>query len=201
MLEKYSMGPKVAKVGALVFHSANTPRATELYLSHGEWGQFAKELKTAGRKRVEIRMRVSRTLRSDAPAVTLLVRLLVGWVFLSEGIQKFLFPDALGIGRFVKIGIPAPHFFAPFVGVVEIVCGSLVILGLLTRLAAIPLLIDISVAILTTKIPMLAKSGFWAAMHEARTDYCMWLGALFLLIVGAGSLSLDARLSHGESRT
>ena len=146
-------------------------------------------------------MRVSRTLRSDAPAVTLLVRLLVGGVFLSEGIQKFLFPDALGVGRFVKIGIPAPHFFAPFVGVVEIVCGSLLILGLLTRLAAIPLLIDISVAILTTKIPMLGKSGFWAAMHEARTDYCMWLGALFLLIVGAGSLSLDARLSHRESRT
>jgi len=146
-------------------------------------------------------MRVSGTLRSDAPAATLLVRLLVGWVFLSEGIQKFLFPDALGVGRFVKIGIPAPHFFAPFVGVVEIVCGSLLILGLLTRLAAIPLLIDISVAILTTKIPMLAKSGFWAAMHEARTDYCMWLGALFLLIVGAGSWSLDARLSHRESRT
>src|SRR5271157_4366624 len=130
-----------------------------------------------------------------AKAVSL-IRVLVGWVFLSEGIQKFLFPDALGVGRFVKIGIPAPQFFAPFVGVVEIVCGSLLILGLLTRLAAIPLLIDISVAILTTKIPMLAKSGFWAAMHEARTDYCMWLGALFLLIVGAGSWSLDACLSR-----
>ncbi len=71
-------------------------------------------------------------------------------------------------------------------------------LGLLTRLAALPLLIDISVAILTTKIPMLAKSGFWAAMHEARTDYCMWLGSLFILMVGAGSLSLDARLSHRD---
>ena len=146
-------------------------------------------------------MRVSGTLRSDAPAATLLVRLLVGWVFLSEGIQKFLFPDALGVGRFVKIGIPAPHFFAPFVGVVEIVCGSLLILGLLTRLAAIPLLIDISVAIVTTKIPILAKSGLWAAMHEARTDYCMWLGALFLLIVGAGPWSLDVYLSRRESRT
>jgi uncharacterized membrane protein YphA (DoxX/SURF4 family) len=129
-----------------------------------------------------------------APAATVLIRLMVGWVFLSEGIQKFLFPEALGVGRFVKIGIPAPQFFAPFVGVVEIVCGSLLILGLFTRLAAIPLLIDISVAIFTTKIPMVAKSGFWAAMHEARTDYCMWLGSLFLLIVGAGSLSLDARL-------
>ncbi len=146
-------------------------------------------------------MRVSSTLRSDAPAATLLIRLLVGWVFLSEGIQKFLFPEALGVGRFVKIGIPAPHFFAPFVGVVEIVCGSLLIMGLLTRLAAIPLLIDISVAIITTKIPMLAKSGFWATVHEARTDYCMWLGSLFLLMVGAGSLSLDGYFSRLGTRS
>jgi putative oxidoreductase len=135
-----------------------------------------------------------RTPPSAAPV--LLIRLMVGWVFLSEGIQKFLFAEALGAGRFVKIGLPAPHLLAPFVGVVEIVCGSLLILGLLTRLAAIPLLIDISVAIVTTKIPMFAKSGFWAAMHEARTDYCMWLGSLFLLIVGAGSLSWDARRMH-----
>jgi uncharacterized membrane protein YphA (DoxX/SURF4 family) len=143
-------------------------------------------------------MQVSTILRprSTAPAATLLIRLMVGWVFLSEGIQKFLFPEALGAGRFVKIGIPAPHFFAPFVRVVEIVCGALLIVGLFSRVAAIPLLIDITVAIATTKIPLLAKSGFWAAMHEARTDYCMWLGSLFILIVGAGSLSLDARRSH-----
>jgi putative oxidoreductase len=129
-----------------------------------------------------------------APASVLLVRLMVGWVFLSEGIQKFLFPAALGVGRFEKIGIPAPNFFAPFVGIVEIVCGSLLIVGLLTRLAAIPLLIDISVAILTTKFPMLSKSGFWGAMHEARTDFCMFLGLLFLIAIGSGHLSLDARL-------
>ena len=141
-------------------------------------------------------MRASRIVESNAPRATLLIRALVGWVFLSEGIQKFLFPGALGVGRFVKIGIPAPQFFAPFVGVIEIVCGAMLIVGLLTRLAAIPLLIDISVAILTTKIPMLEKSGFWAAMHEARTDFCMCLGALFLLIVGAGPLSLDARLFY-----
>jgi len=77
---------------------------------------------------------------------------------------------------------------------VEIVCGALLLTGLLTRLAAVPLLIDISVAILTTKMPMLAKAGFWATMHEARTDYCMWLGSLFLLIVGGGTLSIDARI-------
>jgi uncharacterized membrane protein YphA (DoxX/SURF4 family) len=122
----------------------------------------------------------------------ILIRLLVGAVFLSEGVQKFLFPAALGVGRFAKIGLPAPGVLAPFVGGVEIVCGALVLAGLLTRLAAIPLLIDISVAIATTKIPMLHTQGFWAAAHEARTDWCMWLGALFLIIVGAGPWSLDA---------
>src|SRR5271157_4821138 len=127
-----------------------------------------------------------------AKAVSL-IRVLVGWVFLSEGIQKFLFPDALGVGRFVKIGIPAPQFFAPFVGVVEVVCGTLLIVGLVTRLAAIPLMIDISVAIITTKIPMLSTAGFWSMAHEARTDYCMLLGLLFLLLVGSGPFSIDRR--------
>ena len=87
----------------------------------------------------------------------ILIRLLVGLVFLSEGIQKFLFPAALGVGRFEKIGIPFPPFSAPFVGVVEIVCGALVVPGLLTKVACIPLLIDICTAIATTKIPMLVK--------------------------------------------
>jgi uncharacterized membrane protein YphA (DoxX/SURF4 family) len=133
---------------------------------------------------------------SSASAAVVLVRVMVGWVFLSEGIQKFLFPAALGAGRFAKIGIPVPQFFGPFVGVAEIVCGTLLILGLLTRLASIPLLIDILVAIATTKIPMLSKAGFWATMHEARTDYCMLLGLIFLVIAGSGTLSLDARRSH-----
>ena len=131
---------------------------------------------------------------SSARAPVVLIRLMVGWVFLSESIQKFLFPAALGAGRFEKIGIPAPQFFAPFVGVVEIVCGFLLIIGLLTRLATVPLLVDISVAIATTKIPMLVKSGFWSMAHEARTDFCMLLGLIFLLIAGAGKLSIDSRL-------
>lgn len=135
-------------------------------------------------------------LSSSAPSSVILIRILVGWVFLTEGIQKFLFPAALGVGRFVKIGIPAPHFFAPFVGVVEIVCGLLLIVGLLTRLASVPLLIDIAVAIATTKIPMLMKSGFWAAMHEARTDFCMVMGLVFLLIAGSGAFSVDAKLER-----
>jgi uncharacterized membrane protein YphA (DoxX/SURF4 family) len=134
----------------------------------------------------------------NAPPATLLVRLAVGAIFLSEGIQKFLYPGALGVGRFAKIGIPEPHIMAPSVGVVEIVCGALLLVGLLTRLAAIPLLIDILVAIATTKVPMLARNGFWATVHEARTDYAMVLGLAFLLLVGPGSLSLDARLHRKQ---
>jgi putative oxidoreductase len=126
-------------------------------------------------------------------AAILLIRVLVGWVFLSEGIQKFLFPAALGVGRFAKIGIPAPQVMAPFVGGIETVFGALILLGLFTRLATIPLLITISVALLTTKVPFLLKHGFWAALHESRTDVSMLLGLIFLLIVGAGSLSLDAK--------
>jgi uncharacterized membrane protein YphA (DoxX/SURF4 family) len=123
----------------------------------------------------------------------LLLRILVGWVFLSEGIQKFLFPAALGAGRFEKIGIPAPQFTGPFVGVVEIVCGTLLIVGLVTTFAVLPLLIDILVAITTTKGPLLLKQGFWAAMHEARTDFCMIVGLVAIALLGAGAISLDAR--------
>jgi putative oxidoreductase len=131
----------------------------------------------------------------------ILVRVLVGWVFLSEGIEKFLFSESLGVGRFMKIGIPAPEIMAPFVGVVEIVFGALILLGLFTRLASIPLLIDIVVAILTTKIPMLLESGFWKMAHEARTDLSMLLGLLFLLILGGGRWSLDGiRASHADDQ-
>src|SRR6266849_7136336 len=128
-----------------------------------------------------------RLFLTNAPGATFLVRILVGSVFLSEGIQKFLFPE-LGAGRFAKIGIPAPDIMGPFVGGCEVACGALLIIGLLTRLAAIVLLIDISVAILSTKIPVLLGHGFWSfslpklphygfwsMMHEARTDFSMWL--------------------------
>jgi len=138
-------------------------------------------------------------MSTRGPAAVIFVRLLVGAVFLSEGIQKFLFPQALGVGRFAKIGIPAPEFLAPFVGVCEVVCGALLVLGLLTRPAAIVLVFNICVAIVTTKVPMLFHEGFWKMAHEARTDFCMLLGGLFLLIVGAGSWSFDA-LAGGSSK-
>jgi putative oxidoreductase len=146
------------------------------------------------------RQDASRVVATSAPAAVVLVRMLVGGVFVSEGIQKFLFPDALGVGRFVEIGIPAAGVMAPVVGVVEIGCGLLLIVGLLTRAAAIPLIIDMLVAIASTKIPILNKSGFWAMAHEARTDYSMLLGSVFLLLVGGGSLSLDVRIWGSKSR-
>jgi len=122
----------------------------------------------------------------------ILIRILVGWVFVSEGIQKFLFPDALGVGRFAKIGIPLPQFTAPVVGFAEIIFGTLIILGLFTRIAAIPLLVVIGTAIATTKVPMLIHhQGVWAMLHEARVDFSMALGLIFLLIVGGGAASVD----------
>ena len=123
----------------------------------------------------------------------ILIRILVGWVFISEGIQKFLFPNALGVGRFEAIGIPLPQFAAPFVGFVEIFCGALLIIGVLTRLATLPLLAVILTAIGTTKIPELfhVNQGVWFMLHDARTDFSMLLGLIFLLIVGPGPLSIS----------
>lgn len=133
-------------------------------------------------------------MRTNGSAAVVLIRLMVGAVFVSEGLRKFLFPDQLGVGRFVKIGLPMPELLAPFVGTFEILCGSLVLLGLLTRLAVIPLLVIMVVALTTTKWPMLAAQGFWVMAHEARTDWSMSLGSLYLALVGAGRWSLDARL-------
>ncbi len=128
------------------------------------------------------------------PAPLLLVRGVVGFVFLLEGILKFVTPDKLGVGRFVKIGIPSPEVLAPFVGVVEIACGLLIVFGLLTRLAAVPLIIDMLVAIATTKVPILIHTGVWDMAHEARLDFAMLASSCVLLAVGAGAHSSDAWL-------
>lgn len=137
-----------------------------------------------------------RIVASSASAATLLIRVIVGGIFLSEGLQKFLFPAQLGVGRFAKIGIPWPQIMAPFVGSVEISCGVLILLGLFTRLAVLPLIIDILVAITTTKLPLLPGHGFWVMAHEARTDYAVLLGSVFLLIVGSGRWSLDEKIAR-----
>jgi uncharacterized membrane protein YphA (DoxX/SURF4 family) len=130
-------------------------------------------------------------------------------VFFPEGIQKLLFPSILGAGRFAKIGIPWPDVLGPFVGVVEISCGALIILGLATRFAAVPLIVVMIVAIVSTKIPILlgedfwifhvaplSRYGFWSMLHEARADFDMLLGCILLLVVGGGRWSLDAHLSR-----
>lgn len=154
--------------------------------------------------------------RSTVPSSALfLVRLLVGWVFLVEGILKFMWPEQLGYERFVKIGIPGAHFAAPIVGGIEILCGAFLILGLFTRFAAVLLLIDICVAIVSTKIPILLGHSVWhfhladsvkrygilSMLHESRTDFSMLLGLIIILITGHGAASIDyARKRGGTGR-
>ena len=130
-------------------------------------------------------------LDTQAPAAVIIIRSMVGAVFVSEGIQKFLFAADVGAGRFAKIGFPNPEIVAPFVGCFEIVCGVLVLAGFLTRVAVVPLIIVMLTAIAATKIPILLNQGFWKMAHEAPTDWSMLLGSVFLLIVGAGPWSVD----------
>jgi len=124
----------------------------------------------------------------------ILVRLAVGLIFFTQGILKFTDPK-MGVVRFTRIGFPYPSFTAHFVGCFEIVCGLLVLIGLGTRLASIPLLIVIGTAIATTKIPELFRpeQGFWFMVSDARTDFAMLTSLIFLLIAGGGSFSVDAR--------
>jgi len=122
---------------------------------------------------------------------SILPRLIVGLVFLSEGIQKFLFPELVGAGRFEKIGFANPDFLAAFVASFEIICGALTLIGFSIRIAAIPLLTIMITAITTTKIPIIMAKGFWSMAHEARTDFAMTMLIIFILIYGAGKLSID----------
>ncbi|MBS0011349.1 MAG: DoxX family protein [Bacteroidales bacterium] len=122
---------------------------------------------------------------------SILPRLIVGLVFLSEGIQKFLFPELVGAGRFEKIGFENPEFLAALVASFEIICGMLILIGFSIRIAVIPLLLIMITAITTTKIPVLQEKGFWQMAHAARTDFAMTILLIFLLIYGAGKLSID----------
>lgn len=146
-------------------------------------------------------------IRTNSSKTTMIIRLMVGVVFLSEGIQKFLFPAVRGGGRFEKMGFPNPDFFGNFVGAFEVICGALLLLGFFTRGTALAMLINMTVAIVVTKIPIafgesfgpfvlrdLNSYGFWPMMHEIRTDFAMWLGSLFLLINGGGQWSIDRKI-------
>lgn len=134
---------------------------------------------------------LQKIINSNYSKTTILIRLMVGCIFLSEGIQKFLFPAVRGAGRFAKIGLPSSEFLGSFVGMFEIVCGALILLGLFTTLASIPAFIIMLVAIGTTKSEILANDGFWIMMHGSRTDWAMLLGSLFLIINGSGKFSVD----------
>ncbi len=149
-------------------------------------------------------MNIKPLLKTSNDSAIVLIRLMTGAVFLSEGLQKFIFPAMRGVGRFAKMGFPSPEFFASFVGGFEIVCGILLLIGFITRGAAFAMLINMTVAIIVTKIPIafgesfgpfvlrdLKSYGFWSMAHEMRTDFAMWLGALFLIIKGGGKWSVD----------
>ena len=121
----------------------------------------------------------------------LVARITVGLIFLSEGIQKFLYPVLLGAGRFEKIGFNHPEFWASFTGTFEIICGILIVAGFLTRFASISLIMVMIIAFITTKIPILIMHGFWNFAHEYRTDFCMTMLLSFILFYGGGSYSVD----------
>jgi len=145
-------------------------------------------------KKYKFNLMTAKIIKTDNSKTTIIIRLIVGAVFLSEGIQKFLFPAIRGAGRFEKIGLPSPEFLGSFVGSFEIVCGILILLGLFTRFASIPLITIMLVAIATTKSDIYIEKGFWEVLHASRTDWSMLLGSIFLLVKGGGFWSLDKRL-------
>jgi len=137
---------------------------------------------------------LQKILKNDQSKTTILIRLMVGTVFLSEGIQKFLFPALRGAGRFKKIGLYNPDFLDCFVGTIEILCGILILIGFLTRVSSTLTLVIMLVAIATTKSELIETSGFWTMMHASRTDWAMLLGSVFLIFKGSGLWSLDNKI-------
>jgi putative oxidoreductase len=127
-----------------------------------------------------------------------IIRFVPGITFLLEGLQKFLYVGTVGAGRFSEIGIGNAEFWAPFVGVVEIVFGTLLIVGLFTRLATLPLIVDMVVAFIYTKWPILISKGFLPMFHEYRTDYAMTLCLIYLLMTGAGHYSLERLFNENK---
>jgi uncharacterized membrane protein YphA (DoxX/SURF4 family) len=121
---------------------------------------------------------------------------MVSVVFISEGLQKIIFPEIRGAGRFRSIGLPAPEFLGYAIGITEVICGLLILSGFLTRLAAIPLIIIMLAAFAATKADIYVNEGFWGFMHQSRTDWAMFWGCVFLFIKGGGRWSVDSRLTR-----
>lgn len=134
------------------------------------------------------------------PLPLVIPRTVVGLIFLSEGIQKFIIPETAGSGRFAKIGFQHPEFWASAVGITEIACAILLLIGLLSRLMSIPLLVIMAVAFITTKIPILAEKGFWYFAHEYRTDFALTLLLIMLLYYGSGNYSIDKYITKCGER-
>jgi uncharacterized membrane protein YphA (DoxX/SURF4 family) len=128
-----------------------------------------------------------------------LIRFAVGIIFFSEGIQKFLFPETLGSGRFEQLGFARPVFWANLTGTIEIICSDFILVGLFTRVAAIPLLIIMVLAFVKTKYPELRDKGFWIMAHDYRTDFAMTILLIYLLIFGGGQHSLDKQLMESKN--
>ena len=124
-------------------------------------------------------------------------RLSVGLLFLSTGWGKVHSLDKV-TAFFVKLGIPAPGLNAVVVGYSELICGALLIVGLFTRLATLPLLVSMVVAILTAKLPDI--HGLFDLVGADEFTYLCVL--VMLLIMGPGLLSLDEvllrRVLRGE---
>ena len=139
----------------------------------------------------------------DGPRAAIVIRVMAGTVFFWEGIMKFVFANQ-GVGRFTKLGFPAPHFTATADGWFEIIGGILIVSGLLTRVVAIPFIIEMLVAMASTKIPLYLGTsplplppvppqiGFWAVLHEIRSEYAQLASCAFLLLAGPGRWSVDA---------
>lgn len=137
---------------------------------------------------------LNRFMKTDSDRATFLIRFIVGYVFIMEGIQKFVYSDTLGVGRFIKIGIPYAEVMAPLVGVFEIIFGTFILIGFVTRLAAIPQIIIMLTALTTTKLSILSEKGLLTFSHDARNDLLMLFGLIFLLIKGSGAISIDQKI-------
>lgn len=139
----------------------------------------------------------------------LILRLMAGGVFLWEGILKFVYVNQ-GVGRFTKLGFPFPVTTAHLIATGEIIGGILLIAGLFTRITALYFILQMIVAVLSTKIdlylgtsplplpPAPPKIGIWAVFHEIRADYAQILTCLFLLLEGPGRKSLDFMVSTSK---
>jgi putative oxidoreductase len=140
---------------------------------------------------------------------TIIIRLMAGAVFFFEGILKFLYANQ-GVGRFTELGFPFPEATANIIATGEIIGGLLLLFGLFTRFVSFYFIVQMIVAVLSTKttlclgtppLPLTAvapKIGIWAVEHETRSDYAQIMACLFLLIEGAGRMSVDFIISTSK---